>query len=384
MVRVEQLGYDGAVSAINFHTKEISAKIVYYGPGLCGKTTSLQTIYNSLPAEKRPQLVSLATEVDRTIFFDFLPVTAYRIKDFLVRLQLYTVPGQVFYNATRKLVLNGVDGIVMVLDSQQAMHESNVESLKNLDENLAELGLEFSSVPMVLQYNKRDLNGIQSPEAMDLAYNAHQWPRFNTVATTGDGVFDALKSISRLVVNDLMRKGLGRELKSHENESAPPVQVDAAPAADGFAAVGDAVQHAATTASVAPARSPVFKQSLRSAPPPAAARATAPRAVTDGVSLWPPGSAARLGKKIDDARVAERWNDVLSAVDELILNEASRWRGVGANSGDRSPGAFLLVRGVSGSRYDSYLRARQHAAEGRNLTKTDAMNAVLIALQSVW
>ncbi len=136
------------MSSINFHTKEISVKIVYYGPGLCGKTTSLQTIYNSLPRDKRPQLVSLQTEVDRTIFFDFLPVTAYRIRDFLVRLQLYTVPGQVFYNATRKLVLNGVDGVVFVVDSQRAMRDSNLESLQNLEDNLAELGLDITRVPL--------------------------------------------------------------------------------------------------------------------------------------------------------------------------------------------------------------------------------------------
>ncbi|MEK7705037.1 MAG: hypothetical protein AAB426_08770, partial [Myxococcota bacterium] len=127
------------MSSINFHTKEISVKVVYYGPGLCGKTTSLQMVYNSLPPTQRPKLVSLATEVDRTIFFDFLPVTAYRIRDFSVRLQLYTVPGQVFYNATRKLVLNGVDGLVFVADSQRAMRDSNLESLQNLDDNLAEI-----------------------------------------------------------------------------------------------------------------------------------------------------------------------------------------------------------------------------------------------------
>ncbi|MEL6548231.1 MAG: ADP-ribosylation factor-like protein, partial [Myxococcota bacterium] len=195
------------MSAINFHTREISVKIVYYGPGLCGKTTSLQTIFNSLPVDRRPDLVSLATEVDRTIFFDFLPVTAYRIKDFTVRLQLYTVPGQVFYNATRKLVLNGVDGLVMVLDSQDPMRDSNAESLQNLVENLHELGLELPQVPMVFQYNKRDLSPIMSATEMDRLYNGRQLQRFESVATTGQGVFEALKAISRMVVNDLMRKG---------------------------------------------------------------------------------------------------------------------------------------------------------------------------------
>ncbi|MCK5688380.1 hypothetical protein KAI87_03870, partial [Myxococcota bacterium] len=202
------------MSSINFHTKEISVKIVYYGPGLCGKTTSLQTIFASLPEDKRPRLVSLATDVDRTIFFDFLPIAAYRIRDFTVRLQLYTVPGQVFYNATRKLVLNGVDGLVFVADSQREMRDSTLESLQNLEENLHELGLDLGRIPLVMQFNKRDLREPMPLEEMDRLYNSRKVPVFGTVATKGDGLFDALKTVSQLVVNDLIRKGLGAQLAS--------------------------------------------------------------------------------------------------------------------------------------------------------------------------
>ena len=258
------------MSAINFHTKEISVKIVFYGAGLCGKTTSLHTIYASLPEHKRPQLVSLATEGDRTIFFDFLPVTAYRIKDFNVRLQLYTVPGQVFYNATRKLVLNGVDGVVFVADSQRLMRDSNAESLQTLHDNLNELGLEAAQVPIVIQFNKRDLADIHTVEEMEQLYNPRHVPAFATVATAGTGVFEALKSISQLVVNDLLRKGLGRQIRE-QTESVGVKEPD------GFAAVGDAVREAAKAG-------------------PAAA------------GLWPPGAAATIGARIDAARAAGRCN----------------------------------------------------------------------------
>lgn len=169
------------MSSINFATKEISVKIVFYGPGLCGKTTTLQSIYQAIKPERRPQMVSLATDVDRTIYFDFLPVNAYKIGDFIVRLQLYTVPGQVFYNSTRKLVLNGVDGVVFVADSQAAALDDNKESLMNLAENLRELGMSIERVPYVLQYNKRDLPNVMSVEELNKELNQAGAPSFSTV-----------------------------------------------------------------------------------------------------------------------------------------------------------------------------------------------------------
>ncbi len=337
------------MSAINFHTKEISVKIVFYGPGLCGKTTSLHTIYASLPEHKRPQLVSLATEGDRTIFFDFLPVTAYRIKDFNVRLQLYTVPGQVFYNATRKLVLNGVDGIVFVADSQRLMRDSNTESLANLHENLAELGLELSQVPMVMQYNKRDLPEIDTVEAMETIYNPRRVPAFPTVATNGTGVFEALKSISQQVVNDLLRKGLGRQILQ---ATEPP----AANEPDGFAALGAVTQT-----------------------PPHAKASAAP------AGLWPPAVAA-IGQRIDDARGQGRWNDMVLAIEELVTREARRTLttgGEGDAKADMTP-MLILQRNIPYARFAALTRAVQGAKLGRQVTQGEAMSALCVALELFW
>lgn len=154
-------------------------------------------------------MVSLATEVDRTIFFDFMPVIAYKIRDYLVRLQLYTVPGQVFYNATRKLVLNGVDGIIFVADSQTAMQDANGESLQNLQDNLQEIGIDPASLPLVLQYNKRDLQDIDPIPLMDEIYNPNALPAFATIATSGVGLMDALRTVSQAVIQKLQQQGLG-------------------------------------------------------------------------------------------------------------------------------------------------------------------------------
>ncbi len=148
------------MSSINLHTREITVKVVYYGPGLGGKTSSLQYIHRTLRPELRGQLVSLATSIDRTLYFDFLPVKLPKVKGFTIRMSLYTVPGQVHYNATRKLVLQGTDGVVFVADSQTARHDANIESVKNLDDNLRGHGLNPTTVPMVIQYNKRDLKNI--------------------------------------------------------------------------------------------------------------------------------------------------------------------------------------------------------------------------------
>jgi mutual gliding-motility protein MglA len=191
----------------NYTTKELTAKIVYYGPGLCGKTTNLQFIYDGLPAHvKKGKMLSLATKTDRTLFFDFLPIELGRIRGMRTRVQLYTVPGQVFYNSTRKLVLKGADGLVFVADSQQKMMESNVESYQNLEENLQEIGLKMDEVPLVMQFNKRDLPNLASVEEMNTLINRHNSPFYEAVATTGIGVEDTLKAITKLVLNHLAVK----------------------------------------------------------------------------------------------------------------------------------------------------------------------------------
>jgi mutual gliding-motility protein MglA len=191
----------------NYTTKELTAKIVYYGPGLCGKTTNLQFVYESLPAHvKKGKMLSLATKTDRTLFFDFLPIELGRIRGMRTRIQLYTVPGQVFYNSTRKLVLKGADGVVFVADSQQKMLESDVESYRNLEENLREIGLKMEEMPLVMQFNKRDLPQLASVEEMNTLINRHNAPFYEAVATSGIGVEDTLKAVTKLVLNHLASK----------------------------------------------------------------------------------------------------------------------------------------------------------------------------------
>ncbi len=193
---------------VNFATREITAKIVYYGPGLGGKTTSLQFIHNNLAPENKGKMISLATEEDRTIYFDFLPLNLGKIQDFAVRVQLYTVPGQVRYNATRKLVLRGSDGLVFVADAQRLKKLGNLESFNNMEENLRELGKDLKDLPHSLQFNKMDLPDVMTSEEMNQILNRYNVPFFETVATTGIGVLDALKSITKLVFNDLSKKAL--------------------------------------------------------------------------------------------------------------------------------------------------------------------------------
>ncbi|HET6266224.1 MAG TPA: GTPase domain-containing protein, partial [Acidobacteriota bacterium] len=193
---------------VNFATREITAKLVFYGPGLGGKTTSLQHIHSTLPNENRGKMISLATEEDRTIYFDFLPLHLGKIQDFAVRVQLYTVPGQVRYNATRKLVLRGADGLVFVADSQKHKKLADAESFNNMEQNLREHGKDLKDMPHILQFNKIDLPGIMSSEELNQLLNKYNVPFFETCATNGIGVFDALKSITKLVFNDLSKKAL--------------------------------------------------------------------------------------------------------------------------------------------------------------------------------
>jgi len=193
------------VSFINYSSREINVKIVYYGPGLCGKTTNLQFIYRRTNPDQKGKLISLATETERTLFFDFLPLSLGEIKGFKIRFHLYTVPGQVFYAASRKLILKGVDGIVFVADSQLERMESNMESIDDLQINLAEQGYELDKLPFTIQYNKRDLPSIVPVEDMDRVLNPRNVPWFEGVAVTGKGVFETLKAVARQVLFELKK-----------------------------------------------------------------------------------------------------------------------------------------------------------------------------------
>src|SRR5882724_1898110 len=194
------------VPFINFPAREINCKLVYYGPGLGGKTANLQWIYENTGANQKGKMISLATETDRTLFFDFLPLDLGTVRGFKTRFHLYTVPGQVFYDASRKLILKGVDGVVFVADSQEARMEANIESMQNLEKNLKEQGYELKSVPYVMQFNKRDLPTALPADEMYRQLNFKGEPTFEAVAMNGTGVFDTLKAVAKLVLTELKKK----------------------------------------------------------------------------------------------------------------------------------------------------------------------------------
>jgi signal recognition particle receptor subunit beta len=206
----------------NYSTMQMAAKVVYYGPGLCGKTTNLHHIYSHTSTDSRGEMVSLETETDRTLFFDLLPIDVGSIAGFKTRIQLYTVPGQVFYNTTRKLVLKGVDGVVFVADSQRAMLQGNLDSLNNLAENLAEMGLSIDTIPMVLQYNKRDLPDTTTVEEMNRTLNRNGWEFYESSAINGAGVFETLKGVSKLTLMSLKKRLTKTEAAAPRPVAVPP------------------------------------------------------------------------------------------------------------------------------------------------------------------
>lgn len=195
------------MSFINYASREINCKIVYYGPGLCGKTTNLQYVYQKTAPDAKGKMISLATETERTLFFDFLPLALGEIRGFKTRFHLYTVPGQVFYDASRKLILKGVDGVVFVADSQEERLDANIESMENLKDNLEEQGYKLENLPFVIQYNKRDLPNTTSVEELRSLLNPGGITEFEACATTGQGVFETLKAVAKLILIDLKKGG---------------------------------------------------------------------------------------------------------------------------------------------------------------------------------
>lgn len=193
------------MSFINYASREINCKIVYYGPGLCGKTTNLQYVYQKTAADAKGKMISLATETERTLFFDFLPLALGEIRGFKTRFHLYTVPGQVFYDASRKLILKGVDGVVFVADSQEERYDANIESLDNLRYNLTEQGYDLDKLPYIIQYNKRDLPNVMPLDEMRKDLNPTGVPDFEACAATGEGVFETLKAVAKLILIDLKK-----------------------------------------------------------------------------------------------------------------------------------------------------------------------------------
>ncbi|MHC4247929.1 MAG: GTP-binding protein [Planctomycetota bacterium] len=254
---------------INFAAREVNCKIVYYGPGRSGKTTNLEVVHAKAPPANRGDLVSIATETDRTLYFDFLPLELGQIANMNTKFQLYTVPGQVFYNATRKLVLQGSDGIIFVADSNPDMRDENIESLENLAENLAETGLDIDNIPIVFQWNKRDLPNAMPPEQMNADLNRWNAPTCDGIAVKGEGVFPTLQKLSSLVM---------KKLNSEYSDKKAGAQAPAA-------------QAPAAAAPAAPPPRPAAPPPRPAAPPPPRAAAAPPRPSPRPGTMPPPPRA---------------------------------------------------------------------------------------------
>ena len=259
---------------INFALKEVNCKIVYYGPGLSGKTTNLEVIHSKAPTTNVGELTSIATEGDRTLFFDFLPLNLGSVAGMQTKFQIYTVPGQVYYNSTRKLVLQGADGIVFVADSRRGKMDENLESFSNLLENLEEYSMDVKTLPLVLQYNKRDLPDVYTVEEMDEKLNSYKVPHFEAVAVTGEGVFPTLKKLSAMVLENL-----NRQQGSTVASKAPAAQRE--PVAVGAQAA------ATSTAGARPAAAAPAAPKPAAPKPAAAAAAKAQPVVRESVSNSP-------------------------------------------------------------------------------------------------
>jgi signal recognition particle receptor subunit beta len=358
------------VSSINLFTREISIKIVYYGPGLGGKTSSLQYIHRALRPDSKGQLVSLATGADRTLYFDFLPVKLPKLRGYAIRVQLYTVPGQVHYNSTRKLVLAGADGVVFVADSQQERTGANVESLDNLRENLAEQGLRLDQVPHVIQLNKRDVPQIQTPEEMINSLNAHRAPVFETVATNGRGVFEALKSITTLVLTDLRRRGLwdgGKEPSGSRPAPAFTKGGDAEGITQKLQALSDAQD---ALAKLEPSDVKPQREVSGASPLPVRGKAATGPALSELLPQGPQRDAA-LGVEVELER-----GDYAHAV-----RIAARAFAETVPSGDEGPALRALLLGLPGERYVRF-RETARRAEAGAASSADALFALFFLVDA--
>lgn len=259
---------------INFATREVNCKIVYYGPGRSGKTTNLEVVHAKAPKDSIGELISIATETDRTLYFDYLPLDLGQIAGMTTKFQLYTVPGQVFYNATRKLVLQGADGVIFVADSHPDMLQENIESIQNLEENLRENGLDIGDLPLVIQYNKRDLDNAMPVEEIDAAVNRWNAPWNEGVAVKGEGVFPTLKTISSLVIRKLNRE----QGFAEDGKSRPAQQAQAAGGRPAQTPKPAQTPRPAATAT----RTPPQQRKPVASPPPAAPKGAAPAPAAGG------------------------------------------------------------------------------------------------------
>jgi signal recognition particle receptor subunit beta len=396
---------------VNPLAREVVFKIVYYGPGLGGKTTSLQHIHATARPEHRGKMVSLATPVDRTLYFDFLPIRLPSVRSMNIRLQLFTVPGQVYYNATRKLVLTGADGLVMVFDSQFGRSDANIESLENLRENLEAHGRDLASIPHVVMYNKRDLYDAQSLEDLERQLNAEHAPSFAAIASKGEGVYEALEAVTRAVLDDFERRmpeasaSIGRNLDAPEGgllealrgAQAAPVVIEPLerkepepprrPPADlRLSQLPDMDAGEVAARAVTGERTPTPVPSAAPDPPlrHVSEHVLASPLPPPGVGfelLWPPAERS-LVQELESALNAGDPALALRACEALIARSlAGAAAALGTNDAPRDPATMALVLGIDGRRYLTFRSLAREARQGRAVSPTEALSAYALAIQ---
>jgi signal recognition particle receptor subunit beta len=396
---------------VNPLAREVVFKVVYYGPGLGGKTTSLQHIHATTRPEHRGKMVSLATPVDRTLYFDFLPIRLPSVHGMGVRLQLFTVPGQVYYNATRKLVLTGADGLVLVFDSQSDRIDANSESLENLHENLTAHGRSLGQVPHVIQYNKRDLATALSIEELERELNRHHAPSFGSVAMTGEGVFEALEAVTRAVLEhfeqrmpgerdsmpalDVPEGGLAEALRgagpaSNGPESArrkgTELRLSQLPEQDpGEAAarlaVGEAIQEEPEPPQHIETPSPPEPDEPSARPVPPAPAYSSPRGRASFDLLWPPTERG-LVRELEASLADGDYSRAVAGCEALVARSlAGAAAALGPNDAPRDPATVAVVLGIDGRRYLEFRGLAREARAGRGVSATEALIAYALAIE---
>jgi signal recognition particle receptor subunit beta len=390
------------MASVNALSRELVFKVVYYGPGLGGKTTTLQHIHATARPEHRGKMVSLATPVDRTLYFDFLPVRLPQVRGMGVRLQLFTVPGQVYYNATRKLVLTGADGLVFVADSQAGRVDSNLESLENLRDNLREHGRDLASLPHVVQHNKRDLNDVLSIDDLDEMLNVHKAPSFGTIATRGDGVYQSLEAITKLVVAAFestipaSERHLSGQLEAIEGGLAEALRNADAP--DSFGAEAPSVIASLTVPPVggsAPSHAPGSDRPDRGAEAPGEVAARAllkPDGQAGGLAaktesgssftfseLWPETERESV-REVESAIVSRRYARAIELSDALVARVLASAAGLfGAAEAPRDAATVPLLLGLDGRQYLAFRALVREARSGVELDVRHALEAIVFA-----
>jgi signal recognition particle receptor subunit beta len=381
------------MASVNALGRQLVFKIVYYGPGLSGKTSTLQHIHATTRAEHRGKMVSLATPVDRTLYFDFLPLRVPNVRGMGVKLQLFTVPGQVYYNATRKLVLTGADGLVFVADSQAGRVDANLEALENLRDNLREHGRSLDDFPHVLQHNKRDLSDVLPIKELDQMLNEHDAPSFGTSATKGDGVYESLDAITRLVVTafessippgerqisaelEAIEGGLGEALRNAD-PSDPLMQAPAVissltdPPRGGRA--GSGAEERDDRGAEAPGE--------------VAARAVvkSDRSVATGATLaelWPDAEREQV-REVEAAIAGRRYARAIELCDALVTRVLASAAGVfGSAEAPRDAATVPLLLGLDGRMYLAFRLLVREARSGGTLDSRCALEALVFAAQA--